>query len=148
MELWRPKVSWTLDCERSLAGGVSRWGTQIRVRQRRRKPGGTAWRRPSGGRKRRRRACSSSLVSRYFAGAADLAFDLYLSLLSLWDLAGTGLRVRRTTAGHLRIHPSDRLPDEDVAAINLPRDKMRAIIAHSEAGRRRHATTCPRSPLR
>ena len=32
--------SWTLDCERVLAGGVSRWGNQIRVRRRWRKPGG------------------------------------------------------------------------------------------------------------
>ena len=32
--------SWTLDCERVLAGGVSRWGNQIRDRRRRREPGG------------------------------------------------------------------------------------------------------------
>ena len=30
--------SWTLDCERVLAGGVSRWGNQIKNRRRRRKP--------------------------------------------------------------------------------------------------------------
>ena len=35
-----PGFSWTLDCERLLAGGVSRWGSQIRVRRRRRKSGG------------------------------------------------------------------------------------------------------------
>ena len=32
----RPRVSWTLDCERVLAGGVSKWGSQIKVRRRRR----------------------------------------------------------------------------------------------------------------
>ena len=32
--------SWTLDCERVLAGGVSRWGNQIRDRRRRRELGG------------------------------------------------------------------------------------------------------------
>ena len=32
--------SWTLDCERVLAGGVSRWGNQIKNRRRRRKPEG------------------------------------------------------------------------------------------------------------
>ena len=31
-----PGFSWTLDCERVLAGGVSRWGNQIRNRRRRR----------------------------------------------------------------------------------------------------------------
>ena len=35
-----PGFSWTLDCERVLAGGVSRWGNQIRNRRRRRGPGG------------------------------------------------------------------------------------------------------------
>ena len=35
-----PGFSWTLDCERVLAGGVSRWGSTIRCRRRRRKPGG------------------------------------------------------------------------------------------------------------
>ena len=35
-----PGFSWTLDCERVLAGGVSRWGNQIRNRRRRREPGG------------------------------------------------------------------------------------------------------------
>ena len=35
-----PEFSWTLDCERVLAGGVSRWGSTIRCRRRRRKPGG------------------------------------------------------------------------------------------------------------
>ncbi len=35
-----PGFPWTLDCERVLAGGVSKWGSQIKVRQRRREPGG------------------------------------------------------------------------------------------------------------
>ena len=34
--------SWTLDCERVLAGGVSRWGNQIRDRRRRRATGDAA----------------------------------------------------------------------------------------------------------
>ena len=35
-----PGFPWTLDCERVLAGGVSKWGSQIKVRRRRREPGG------------------------------------------------------------------------------------------------------------
>ena len=35
-----PGFPWTLDCERVLAGGVSKWGSQIEVRRRRREPGG------------------------------------------------------------------------------------------------------------
>ena len=35
-----PGFSWTLDCERVLAGGVSRWRRTIRSRRRRREPGG------------------------------------------------------------------------------------------------------------
>ena len=35
-----PGFSWTLDCERVLAGGVSRWGSQIRNWRRRREPEG------------------------------------------------------------------------------------------------------------
>ena len=35
-----PGFPLTLDCERVLAGGVSKWGSQIKVRRRRREPGG------------------------------------------------------------------------------------------------------------
>jgi hypothetical protein len=41
-----PGFSWTLDCERVLAGGVSRWGRKIRVRPWRREPVGRPEARP------------------------------------------------------------------------------------------------------
>ena len=44
-----PGFSWTLDCERVLAGGVSRWGSTIRNR-RRWEPVGRPGRPPGGGR--------------------------------------------------------------------------------------------------
>ena len=50
------------------------------------------------------------------------------------------LECRRMPAGRLRIHPSDRLPDEDAAAFYLPRNNMRALIAHSNT---RLSESCP-----
>ena len=45
-----PGFPWTLDCERVLAGGVSKWGSQIKVRRRRREPGGRPEMLPGNGR--------------------------------------------------------------------------------------------------
>lgn len=40
-----------------------------------------------------------------------------------------GLQIRRTTAGRIRICPSDELPDEDAAAITPSGDGVIAVIA-------------------
>ena len=63
-----PGFSWTLDCERVLAGGVSRWGNQIRNRRRRRES-------PEGDRRRRRARPGGTVVSPAQArdGAASAA---------------------------------------------------------------------------
>ena len=50
-----PGFSWTLDCERVLAGDVSKWGNQIRDRRRRREPGGRPETPPGAGRVSARR---------------------------------------------------------------------------------------------